>query len=162
MLNDRFDTGNNNFTCISHRGRSVVDYMFLPRCFYNNVKCVNIFNVTDLCQSLKVTPEKAMPYYKHENANETTVSTNSEVLYEKVNNSINKRLFLKHNCDNLPEYFMNNEDILDQIQSTIYRIEQRSRTLESIDDIYEILCQIYYTEMDVKLNYFNVNCQKTC
>ena len=38
-----------------------------------------------------------------------------------------------------------------QIQSTIYRIEQRSRTLESIDDIYESLCQIYYTEMDVKL-----------
>ena len=118
-----------------------------------------------------VTPERAMPdhsilhtvfelpYYKHEDANET-VSTNSEVLYEKVNNSINKRLFLKHNCDNLPEHFMNNEDILDQIQSTIYRIEQRSRTLESIDDIYESLCQIYYTEMDVKLKYFNVNCQK--
>ena len=49
MLNGRFDTGNNNFTCISHRGRSVVDYMFLPRCFYNNVKCFNVFTVTDLC-----------------------------------------------------------------------------------------------------------------
>ena len=72
-----------------------------------------------------------LPYYKHEDANET-VSTNSEVLYEKVNNSINKRLFLKHNSDNLPEHFMSNEDILDQIQSTIYRIEQRSRTLESM------------------------------
>jgi len=55
---------------------------------------------------------------------------------------------------------MNNEDILDQIQSTIYRIEQRSRILESIDDIYESLCQIYYTEMYVKLKYVNVNCQK--
>ena len=99
------------------------------------------------------------PYYEHEDANET-VSTNSEVLYEKVNNSINKSLFLKHNCDNLPEHFMNNEDILDQIQSTIYRIEQRSRNLESIADIYESLCRIYYTEMDVKLKYFNVNCQK--
>ena len=28
MLNGRFDTGNNNVTCISYRGRSVVDYMF--------------------------------------------------------------------------------------------------------------------------------------
>ena len=28
MLTGRFDTGNNIFTCISHRGRSVVDYMF--------------------------------------------------------------------------------------------------------------------------------------
>ena len=57
MLNGRFDTGNNNFTCISHRDRFVVDYMFLPRCFYNNVKQFNVFTVTDLCQSLKVTPE---------------------------------------------------------------------------------------------------------
>jgi len=28
MLNGCFDTGNNTFTCISHRGISVVDYMF--------------------------------------------------------------------------------------------------------------------------------------
>ena len=128
----------------------------------SNVKCFNVFTVTDLCQSLKVTHERAMqdysvlhtvfelPYYKHEGANET-VGANSEVLNEKVNNYINERLFLKHNFDNLPEHFMNNEDILDQIQSTIYRIEQRSRTLESIDDIYESRCQIYYTEMGVKL-----------
>ena len=119
-----------------------------------------------MCQSLKLTPERAMPdisilhtvfelpYYKHEDANEK-VCTNSEVLNEKVNNSIND-----HNCDNLPEHFMNNDDILYQIQSTIYRIEPRSRTLESIDDVYESLCQIYYTEMDVKLKWFNVKCQK--
>ena len=41
MLTGRFDTGNNNFTCISHIGRYVVDYYFLPRCFYNNVKSFN-------------------------------------------------------------------------------------------------------------------------
>ena len=46
MLNGRFYPQDGNYTCISHRGKSVVDYIFLPHECFKCVKKFTVFTVT--------------------------------------------------------------------------------------------------------------------
>ena len=59
MLNGRL--GTNNFTCISHKGRSVVDYCFVPYeqlGFYNNFQ---VITMTDAVEQYSLSVPDRLP-----------------------------------------------------------------------------------------------------
>ena len=51
---------------------------------------------------------------------------------------------------------MTSDDMLRQVSVTIDAIEQRQVNQESIDSIYENVCDTYYKEMDEKWKYFDI------
>ena len=61
MLIGRITPDLENFTCISHKGRSVVDYLFVRHESISNINQFSVLTVTDLCQSLNIQAVRAMP-----------------------------------------------------------------------------------------------------
>ena len=163
LLNGRVNPDMDNFTCISHKGRSVVDYMFVPHENLSYIESFAVLPVTDLCHVLNVLPERAMPDHSilktdiHVHSfikdTETSSSCNGENL--EFINVPNERMFFKHKRDVIPETFMCNDYILQNINDAIRYIEQRERNNVEIDIIYDNICNIYYNEMDSKLKYFD-------
>ena len=97
--------------------KSHLEVFDLPRCFYNNVKCFNVFIVTDLCQSLKVTPERAMPDH-------TILHTVFELPYYNNNNNNNNK--------NIYYHLQSNDTWVYRVQNIINRINIRSMTWMSM------------------------------
>ena len=54
LINGRISPDMDNFTCISHKGRSVVDYMFMPHENIQNVEQFAVWTVTELCSGLDI------------------------------------------------------------------------------------------------------------
>ena len=50
-----------NFTCISHKGQSVVDYMFMPRENIQNIEKFAVLTVTELCSELDIYSDRGKP-----------------------------------------------------------------------------------------------------
>ena len=48
VLNGRINPEKDNFTCVSNRGKSVVDYMLTPRDCYGNIVDFNVHMVSDI------------------------------------------------------------------------------------------------------------------
>ena len=81
--------------------------------------------------------------------NETSSSCNGENL--DFNDVLNERICLKHKRDVIPDTFMCNDLILQNINDAIRYIEQCEENTVEIDFIYENICNIYYNEIDSKL-----------
>ena len=56
VMNSRVNPENDNYTCISRRGRSVVDYMIIPRASLDNASKCSVKTVSDLCEEYNLTP----------------------------------------------------------------------------------------------------------
>ena len=105
MLNGRITPDLDNFTCISHKGRSVVDYLFVGHESISNINQFSVLTVTDLCQSLNIQATRAMPDHSILSANvivRHTVETHSPGSNDKVlENSqvhvLNERMHLNIN-----------------------------------------------------------------
>ena len=170
MLNGRITPDLNNFTCISHKGRSVVDYLFVRHESISNINQFSVLTVTDLCQSLNIQAARAMPEHSILSANvivRHTVETqspgsNDKVLENSQVHVLNERMHLKHKCNNMPSNFMNNDETLMEVNRMIDYLEMHEVCQENIDTLYEDICQIYYNKMDDKLKYFdNRNTKQT-
>ena len=167
LINGRITPELDNFTCISHKGRSVVDYMFTPRENIKNTEQCAVLTVTELCSELDIHSDRGKPDHSILCAdlsvsfvNHVNILSDSKNAQPNVNSQVlNERMYLKHNCKVLPETFMSSEYIIRQINITIDSIEQRHTNQENIDSIYERVCEIYYNEMDEKLKYFD--CRNT-
>lgn len=163
ILNGRFDPDHDNYTCISHRGKSVVDYMFLPHEQFSLVKFFSVLTVTDLCDKLNILPCRSMPdhsilcsgftlpYYR----NHETHTKNGNKTIGHITEPPNHRIFLKHNCSSIPENFMLSDAVVQEINDIIDRIETTNLNQNNIDQIYDQVCTTYYEEMDSKLKFFD-------
>ena len=61
VLNGRRFKENNNFTCISVKGKSVIDYIFVPHSNLSNVIHFKVHCIKELLSALNIVPNRAIP-----------------------------------------------------------------------------------------------------
>lgn len=153
ILNGRV-TGKNDFTHVSHRGRSVVDYVLIPHEQIIDVKSMDVCLMTETvekfhlngCEKIPdhsvLTWEVKLPNYAH--------STESRQKTETVS-SIRRH----YNLTNLPIDFMNNQDILQQIEQTVLKIEDILSEEHGANAAYSEFMDLIHSEMDTKIKCVN-------
>lgn len=146
MLNGRI--GVNDFTYISPRGRSVVDYICVPYEQFEYISDFSVIKMLDLINSINFNPisipdhsiltcEIKLP----EKMKKCDVSRNENV--ENINR--------KHKLNDIPDNFLSDTELLDSLQDTINRIENALNLNISVQSAYDEFCVLVKDEMDNKL-----------
>lgn len=149
VLNGRYDSNKDNFTCISGRGKSVVDYMCVPH------------DVLELCSSFQVITTRSVieqnnlfqflgerskiPDHSILLAEFKTLTNISEYRRSKIDKS--KRFRLK----SIPNDFFGSDLQKAALQTLIQRIETTRETQSHVDNIYSDLCTLIVDEMYCKI-----------
>ncbi|CAC5380632.1 unnamed protein product [Mytilus coruscus] len=149
VLNGRYDSNKDNFTCISGRGKSVVDYMCVPH------------DVLELCSSFQVITTRSVieqnnffqflgdrskiPDHSILLAEFKTLTSISEYSSSKIDKF--KRFRLK----SIPNNFFGSDLRKAALQTLIQRIETTRETQSHVDNIYSDLCTLIVDEMNCKI-----------
>ena len=148
VLNGRFQ--DDNFTCISRKGKSVVDYICVPIDVFRRIKNFTVLTIQNIVAEfglLKFVGEKSkLPDHSvimcEFNLSECClVSSTPKSEYCQNRFQFNR----------IPNDFMSSELRRSALIATIDLIENSRKTQESIDEIYEQLCEIIHNEMESKL-----------
>ena len=168
MLNGRFMSEYDNFTYISDKGKSVVDYIITPQdCF---VKCVNFevltmnellqkFNLMDMLSTRCKASDHSVLRTKFNFANYLEVENmenTSNIESNVINQCGSMSNHRKYRFDNVPVDFMLN----DQFQLNLYEIvaSPLNEGQSQVDNVYSRLCESILCEMDQHLK--SVSTQK--
>ena len=156
VLNGRCNVPGDNFTFITNRGRSVVDYIFMPQHLINQVTDFHVYPVLQLCNDIGYVPDNKMPDHSivtcKVNVFEWSLHE-SEQLGQPHNNvdmsGINTFQPHKVKLDRINDSFMNGCE--DMVNDTIRRLEGIHQQQDEIDLIYDDICQMYTDLMMEKL-----------
>ena len=165
VLNGRFNPQYDNFTCVSHKGKSVVDYIITPHDCLNKCSDFKVLLTNDIID------KNSLHSYIHSRCKppdhsvlHCTFQTMHSVLYE--DDCINETMVngghssKRYRFDEVPPDFMHNDIWRTAILNMISRIEENHGQQQEIDDIYTLFCETVYHEMDTYLNYSSA--QKKC
>ncbi len=133
VLNDRLNPENDNYTCISPRGASVVDYIITPHVVYYKCPTFNFYTMTERWTSLifrcwliidvnLLTTQNCMyilymKQLREVEMNDSTYIENSKldcsVSYDEVEKIVNKRKLNKSGGINqIPNEVLKNHDVM--------------------------------------------------
>ncbi|VDI33576.1 Hypothetical predicted protein [Mytilus galloprovincialis] len=149
MLNGRFN--DNQFTCISTTGKSVVDYICVPYEDMENIEDFKIVPMSDIINNISYIPDSIPDH---------------SVLYCDVNLSINLKRNMdmnksennashKHNVSSVPNDFLLNEDIFHKVLEAIQKIENYIEVSSDVQNAYDEFQSLIKCEMDNKLPIYN-------
>ena len=156
MLNGRVK-GKNEFTHVSHRGRSVVDYVLIPHEQIINIKSMNVCLMTETVEKFSLNGCTKIPDH-------SVLSWEMELpKYDNVNTCIGTRQKAetftmtrkRFNLTDIPVDFMNNQDILQQIEQTVLKIEDILSEENGASAAYSEFMELIRSEMDTKLKCVN-------
>ena len=144
MLNGR--VGNNdNFTCVSKKGRSVVDYVLIP---HGNLPSVSDFKVNMISDLINIfsddVPEKR-PDHSLLEWKLSAVDTNAPDSAVDDNESKPKHF----NMAKLKADFLSDESCANRINETIIRIENELTSNKCINESYNNFVDFLINEMDI-------------
>ncbi|CAG2190911.1 HMGCR [Mytilus edulis] len=148
VLNGRIDVQKDNFTYISGRGKSVVDYICVPHDVLEQLVSFEVIttcsiveqsNLFSLLGERSKVPDHSV--LTTEFKTNCTYSTKSQVPQECVEN---KRYKLK----SIPNDLFASDLSKIALQSIITQIERTRKTQTHIDEIYSKLCDIIIDEMN--------------
>ena len=154
MINGRVK-GKNDFTHVSHRGRSVVDYVLVPHEQLRDVTSMNISLMTETIERFDLAACDRIPDHSlliWESEVFASLSENNAGVDQ--NNSSSRKRF---NVLNIPSDFLNNDETTILIERTIERIETSISEEHGADGAYSAFMDLIYTEMDSKLKSFTIN-----
>ena len=165
IVNGRITCGLNNYTCISSRGCSVVDY------FIGNhiaIKCINKFSVTTMVDLIK----KFNLYVTHP-SDHSILSVDIDISQLC---SINQRHTSnfdslsnnepKFNWEKIPNDFMNSDDIKEKIHKCMEKItnlmycEEISQKV--LDEVYATFIEILTEEINLKIPKIKCGIKNNC
>ncbi len=166
ILNGRFDTNKDNYTCITNRGKSVVDYFFCSHktfeiCSdFEVITCkdlINMYNLAHLIGNRSKPPDHSLIkcniniyYGPCTTRNETNVPTNHE------NDSVPK-----YNVKNIPDDFFTSPESSEKLIHLIEKQELLRETQLNIDKCYTDLVNTIFHEMDKYLPKLYGNSKKS-
>jgi hypothetical protein len=139
MLNGR--SNNNEFTCISNKGKSVVDYIVVPSEQMSMFLNFNVITMSALSDR-GILPPTHIPDHSV-----LSVEIDIPIVTHPSNEQISSQNYtgssLKYDVSNLPESFLEEINIAQKIQE----IESAS----NVNQVYHIFCETLNTEMKDKL-----------
>ena len=173
IVNGRITPEYDNFTCISGKGKSVVDYIVttqdcVNKCIECKVELVNDLIDDYQCMSLLSNTCKAPDHSLL-----TTIFPVNISEFLHVNNpceqphSNSTTKAKRYRFDNIPEPFMSSESWSMTVHETINHINKCEGNQNDIDVMYDQLCETLFSEMDEYLpvrnttqNIVNRSCKK--
>ena len=154
ILNGR-QYNNNDFTFVSTRGRSVVDYFIVP--YENLEKCNNfkVFRPSDVFNPTNGVESKLIPDHSII-ACEYTLQGLGSATQDGVTNSTLERKFKKFNLSNIPLNFCA-EDETRQVLEALIENECDNYNQSRINNIYDEFCSVVKNEMQAKLPHKDIS-----
>ena len=164
VLNGRGDPKLDNYTFISPRGKSVVDYMVTPYSQLTSVSNFHVQSVSELLRKFDIRPGTAkIPDHSvitcvlnlscYETLQNETDATNTENLTLSYND---QPTFRKYDVRNVPQDILSDDISVEAIERLIHKLENENITQREIDAIYTSLVDVIHTEMDNNLNYRDI------
>eukprot|EP00732_Lithocolla_globosa_P001538 Lithocolla_globosa_v1_NODE_782_length_3286_cov_3.792634.p1 type:complete len:976 gc:universal NODE_782_length_3286_cov_3.792634:2974-47(-) len=150
-LNGRFDQDKDNFTCFHPSGQSVVDYCLVPYRDFTSFSNFQVLPVSSLVPQIIdlgiAIPESSMPDHAILSWTfSTEIQTSERSLESEIptnNIEIHPRLSFKE----IPPNFMSSEDILNEIEETISKLEATQSNQIKVDVAYEQYCNLISREL---------------
>ena len=164
VLNGRFDPANDNFTCVSHRGRSVVDYIIGSYSTFVNITDFRVYSMTEVIDKLGITDtisdrskpsDHSMLVCALDMSPYSTIRHTPDYIQAPSNN------IRKYNVNTIPEHFLTQPTVKTAIRTVIQRLEYATIRQADIDGIYSDFVNILHTEMDKSLKYRDTRTSRT-
>lgn len=152
MINGRAN-GKNDFTHVSHRGRSVVDYVLVPHEQIIDVKSMNVSLMSETVKLFALNGCEKIPDH-------SVLLWESELMikdYDDVYTQNSQTSRKSFNVSNLPNEFLNDREAVHLIQRTIDRIESSISEENGANEAYSAFMELCHSEMDAKLKSFSSN-----
>lgn len=152
ILNGR-NSKNNNFTSVSTKGCSVVDYVLVPyECLdrYNKFEVLLATNIVDRSVGIQSIENISIPDHsilRWEIVLKTSVSQSET----NENHNEPRKTYIKYDRQNVPEEFMCSDNILSQINHLIVKLEQNQNEQTYVDSVYNSFTKVIEGEMNKHL-----------
>ncbi|CAG2203532.1 unnamed protein product [Mytilus edulis] len=145
---------NNDYTYVSTRGSSVVDFCITPFENINSFKKFEVIRASDLANKSLTTgsiepkyiPDHSVLCWEFESA--VCENTNKQSL----NSHDNRSNHIVYNVKNIPDTWMNDENSINLINSCIANIESCNGIQVELDNIYNEFINVIHNEMNDKLD----------
>ena len=170
VLNGRIDPLSDNFTSISHRGRSVVDYIIVPHEHLYMVKSFRVSTVLDLMNEYGVMYDANSKLSDHSILCAKIIVAEEEILPESSTQHSTCQSIHKLCCDRsrvehksnispysqpprrfrkaaIPDTFLTSDEILIKYNEVITDLLKEKIEQEEMDKIYDKIVNMYYQEM---------------
>jgi len=147
MLNGRFSTDHDNFTSVSSKGASVVDYCVVPHSdlyLCQNFKVLPVTNLINAIPGLNQCATSGLPDHNMITWNISTGELNMDNI--ETCNSI-EHGSIKFDLHSIPYSFLSSAHTVQLINGTIDKIEQGLQQQSDIDTIYDDFCDIVKDDM---------------
>ena len=161
-LNGRFDQDKDNYTYVTPRGKSVVDYMIMPHTHFNIIQNFEVVLVSEAIDKYGIDfgsasiPDHSIircniniAYNKHKQ--DYVDNKNNQVNHDMEND--NSYMSRKYITNNIPADIFTNERAARAIIKVIEKIENAQDTKQSVDEVYQEFVDIVHAEMENKLSY---------
>jgi len=161
VLNGRFDATNDNYTCISQRGKSVVDYMVCSGSTFSKISDFRVMTMTDVIDGLNLIStisERSKPS-DHSVLCCTLEMSSYDLLRREPNNRdqpTSKSVIRKYNVETIPKEFLSRPSVSRALFSVVQNLEAVNLRQNNIDVIYSELVAGIHDEMDNILQHRDV------
>ncbi len=163
ILNGRFKPEENNFTCISTKGKSVVDYILIPHDVFDKVGNFKVYTMNDMCDRCHLAQYIGDRCHLPDHsilAIEVNIDagTNASCDVSTSNDStctsnIQRENVRRYNFDTVPDYFMTSDSWKQGMNELIDLFLICQNRQDEIDNAYEQFCTKVKCEMDQILKY---------
>ncbi|VDH89325.1 Hypothetical predicted protein [Mytilus galloprovincialis] len=158
VLNGRYPI-HDDFTYVSTKGLSVVDYCVVPYeslCHYKNFKVISVLcNKSAQPGSFRANhiPDHSVLCWEFETNFDNINEICSIDLSHSAHNSLNQQnnTYVLYDVKNIPSDWMTNNDILDKINMCIDNIQCSKGRQFEVDKLYNNFVEILHSEMNDKL-----------
>lgn len=163
LLNSRVSSNMDNFTCISKRGRSVVDYLIAPISDLDNFTQCVVSTMSDVCLHYNIlpppqnTPDHSIvqcvwdhsPYGKISDTNiPNTPPTDINIIASK------RRVYLMHRSN---EIILNDEDLVQSIEILVNKIKDKEHSQANINEIYQEFTTAMHNTLNRNVPYKDIS-----
>ena len=169
ILNGRITPEYDDFTCVSSRGRSVVDYILSPQLSLKSCKLCKVQPVKELIGEFQLQhligercrpPDHSVLSLIFVISSVPEVKQQYDVSLNKMYEANDEQMQTDSNCilqrryklNNFPVDFQNNEIWFNALVEIISFLQTCNDTQQEIDIIYEKLCTTFYKEMATYLS----------
>ncbi len=152
VLNGRFDSSKDNYTYISTKGSSVVDYIMCPHEHFLHCRDFEVVTSTELATKYNLQPliktRSRLPDHSLikvkiiVSENVFTTDNVSTMTCNKTHDDI------KYNVSSIPPDFMNNEEARIKLLHLIEKLESSRESQMVVDECYNMLLKSLFDEMD--------------
>ena len=162
VLNGRW-MHRDNFTCVSSKGRSVVDYILVPTEQFDLISDFHVSTMTDVLTEHAIIPHAHATIPDHSLVTCTinmthfvssqVTASGDQTQYmnscDQGSDPVNRR----YNVNILPQDLFENERCRRSLLGIIESLEYRATTQDRVDQIYKTFSDTLHSEMDANLNY---------